>query len=68
MKRERDERCDRLLDQLVLDFFKAERLHQEGPCLHRYRGAVRVREVARRSKRYREARHALELAAREGIE
>lgn len=49
-----------VLGDLVTAFLEAERLHRQSPCLHRYRGIVREREVARRAKRYHEAREALE--------
>jgi hypothetical protein len=53
-----------LLGDLVADFLAAEHLHQQAPCLHRYRGVVRAREVARRLRRYREAHAALEHATK----
>jgi hypothetical protein len=55
------------LGDLVTAFLAAEDLHLGTPCLHRYRGIVRDREVARRARLYREAREALKRAVLEGL-
>jgi hypothetical protein len=38
------------LARLVRRYLDAEHLAQSSPCLHRYRGIVREREVARRER------------------
>jgi hypothetical protein len=48
------------LSKLVADYLEAELQARSPPCTHRYRGIVREREVARRKKRWLEARTKLE--------
>jgi hypothetical protein len=50
------------LAALVRAYLAADLEARSPPCLHRYRGIVRVREIERRWRVRREAREALDAA------
>ena len=51
--------------ELVRRYLRAELQARMPPCLHRYRGIVREREVARRWREYSKLRAELERAVAE---
>ena len=53
------------LKALAREYLEAEREYRSAPCLHRYRGIVRTREIARRRKRWYAAHDALTNATKE---
>ena len=50
------------LKLLVREYLDAEREASSPPCLNRYRGAVRTREIARRNRKWRELHDQLSKA------